>query len=269
MPYYPYDMYGEDVGGEGAIYGSHHQSAPDATPIMTPDGWRAARCSELTNIGRLRPVVGRRERALVWVMEPVIKSREAAPILTGLAESGLPLASMTYGTLMDLCRMDGDLHDLLGAIDLRINLGGIDPTRFTVSERGRIMYGVTAAKDPELHYGLQDLGWSIGHELAKACEAFSDPDVWYPGVDEGIAPVPDEHVELVIAATQRELDRELRRSRPSAPLSELPKRIQRAFAERRRALYQTWGIGTTQWKQNKWSLWDVKDDPSWLPPWLS
>lgn len=269
MPYYPYELAGGYYADDSAIYGASQQSSPEAAPILTAEEWRASRVSELISIGRSRPVVGRRERALVWLMEPVIKSRDAAPILANLAESGISLATMTYGTLMDLCRMEGDLHDLLSSIDLRINLSGIDPTRFTVTERGRVLYGLASAKDPELHYGLQDLGWMVGWELAQACEAFSDPDIWYPGVDEGISPVSDEHVELVIAATQRELDRERRRSKGSAPLSDLPFRIQRAFAERRRLLYKTWGIGRDQWAKGKWSLWDIQDDPSWLPPWLA
>ena len=253
----------------GDPYGMAHQSSSAAAAIGTNEEWRASRCTELTNIGRSRPVAGRRERSLVWLMEPVIKSRHAAKILADLADSGMPLASLTFGTLMDLCRMDGDLHDLLSSIDLRVGLEGVDPARHTVTERGRILYGSVSMKDPELHYGLQDLGWMIGWELTRACEAFSNPDIWYPGVEDGIEPVTDEHIEMVIAATQRELDRETRRSRPPAPLSDLPARIQRAFSERRRLIYKTWGIGSEQWQRGKWSLWEVKDDPDWIPPWLS
>lgn len=254
----------------GDPYQATTTSVPNDLPILTPEAWRASKVSEIRRIGRMRPVVGRRERALVWLVDPVLQSRDAAALLHDLRESGFPaLSDMTFGVLMDLCQQDGDLHDLLSAIDLRINLAGIDPGRFMVTERGRILYGSVTAKDPELHYGLQDLGWMIGHELAQACNAFSDPDLWYPGVDEGIEPVSDAHVEMVIAATQRELERERRRQKVEAPLNDLPPRIQRAFAERRRYLYGVYGIGKADWQRNKWSLWSVQDDPAWLPPWLS
>lgn len=129
--------------------------------------------------------------------------------------------------------------------------------------------------DPELPPYLQDLGWMIGYDLTEACAALNDPDVWYPGVDEGIDPVPDAHVEKVIAATQRELNRELRHGRngsprrPAVPLAELPWRIQRAFVERRRLRYQQWGIGREQWERGTFSLWDVQEDAEWVPPWAA
>lgn len=133
-----------------------------------------------------------------------------------------------------------------------------------------------AHADPSLHVGLQDLGWTIGHDLSLACEAFNDPDVYYPGVDEGIDPVPDEHVEKVIWALQRELNRELRylpgsngsgEKRPAVPLSKLPWRIQRAIAERRRLRYKEWGIGQAEFENNRWNLWAMPEDAAWTPPW--
>lgn len=268
MPYPPYYPYAWGDAADSGLYASTQYSSPLAASVRTPSEWRTSRVTELTSIGRDRHVAGRRERALVWLVEPVLKSRDAAPILAGLAESGMPLASMTYGTLMDLCRVEGDLHDILSSIDFRVSLEGVSPDRYVVTDASRVIDGMHTAKDPELHVGLQDLGWMIGWELSRACEAFSDPDLWYPGVDEGIEPVPDDQVRLVIAASQRELDRERRRGRPPAPLSELPFRVQRAFAERRRLIYKTWGIGRAQWQSNKWSFWDIQDDPAWLPPWL-
>lgn len=125
--------------------------------------------------------------------------------------------------------------------------------------------------DPELPSSLQDLGDEINEDVSEACAALDDPECWYAGVDDGIEPVDDEHVGRVIEALQRELDRELRRYkmafglRPAAPLAELPWRVQRALAERRRLRYAEFGIGHEQWEANSWSLWDVPEDPDWLP----
>jgi len=122
-----------------------------------------------------------------------------------------------------------------------------------------------SVRDPSLHPALQDLADQIVRDLTEACGAFDDPDLWYPGVDGGIEPVPDEHVELVIWASQRELDRELRRGRPSAPLTKLPWRIKRAFAERRRLRFLQWGITKERWALNQWYVHEVPEDPEWKP----
>ena len=123
---------------------------------------------------------------------------------------------------------------------------------------------------------LHDLALEIMEDIQEACAALDDPDIWYPGVDDGIEPVPDEHVELVIWGLQRELNRELRvydtasgyagkAPLPAVPLAELPWRVQRALAERRRLRYNQFGIGYDQWLSNKWSLWEVPEDPDWVP----
>lgn len=131
-----------------------------------------------------------------------------------------------------------------------------------------------STRDPDLHPALQDLAYEIGEDVHEACFAFNDPDVYYPGVDEGIEPVTDEHVELVIWAMQRELNRELRPRQgasafavilPSAPLSELPWRVQRALTERRRLRYQQYGIGREQWERGTWSLFEVPEDWDFVP----
>lgn len=132
---------------------------------------------------------------------------------------------------------------------------------------------VSSTVDPSLHTALQDLAFDFAHDTHDACAAFDDPDCWYPGVDEGIEPVPDVHVELVIAALQRELNRERRDAKgnfvvyplPAVVLRDLPFRIQRALVERRRLRFAQFGIGQEQWRSNRWSLWDVPDDPTWVP----
>lgn len=136
-----------------------------------------------------------------------------------------------------------------------------------------------SAKDPELHRGLQDLGWMIGWDIHEACDAFDNPDIWYPGVDEGIDPVPDSLIEVVIPALQRELDRELRYPEnqrgfagsvlPAVPLAELPWRIQRAITERRRYRYKQFGLSNANRESGVWSLWDVPSDDDWIPSWIS
>lgn len=129
------------------------------------------------------------------------------------------------------------------------------------------------SRDPSLHSALQDLGYEIGEDIREACEAFNNPDVYYPGVDEVIEPVTDEHITLVIWGMQRELNRELRApsgsygkpALPAVPLEKLPWRIQRALVERRRLRYLQYGIGREQWENGTWSLWDVMEDPEFVP----
>lgn len=128
-------------------------------------------------------------------------------------------------------------------------------------------------RNAEVPDALQDLAEEIAIDVHEACAAYDDPDLWYPGVDDGIEPVPDEHVRLVIAALQRELDRERRNALgqnveprlPPAPLTELPWRVQRALAERRRLRFAQYGIGRPQWQSGIWSLWEVQDDQDWVP----
>ncbi len=127
-----------------------------------------------------------------------------------------------------------------------------------------------ARRDPSLHEALLDLAAAIIEDVREACYALEDPDIWYPGVDHGIEPVPDEHVELVIWALQRELDREPRPRRgtgvrPAVPLAKLPWRIQRALVERRRLRYAQWGIGHEEWATNTWHPDNVPEDPAWAP----
>jgi hypothetical protein len=130
-----------------------------------------------------------------------------------------------------------------------------------------------ASRDPDLHPALQDLGNEINEDLHEALDSLDDARAFYPGVDEGIEPVTDEHVKLVIWALQRELNRELRSPNgqpgmptlPAAPLSELPWQVQRALAERRRWRYQQWGVGRSEWERNEWSLWNVPEDGDYVP----
>ncbi len=129
-------------------------------------------------------------------------------------------------------------------------------------------------RDPDLHPALQDLGDEINEDIREALAALDDPHHYYPGIDEGIEPVSDEHVELVTWALQRELNRELRTGGgfygstavlPAAPLAALPWDVKRALAERRRWRYKQWGLGKDQWKRGSWSLWEVPDDPEYVP----
>lgn len=129
-------------------------------------------------------------------------------------------------------------------------------------------------RDPDLHPALQDLADEINEDIREALEALDDPGAYYAGVDDGIEPVADDHVKLVIWAMQRELDRELRpaegqagmlSSLPAAPLWELPWHIQRALAERRRLRFAQYGIGRQHWVDGTWSLWDIPADPEYVP----
>lgn len=121
-----------------------------------------------------------------------------------------------------------------------------------------------------LHVALQDLAYEIGEDLQEACEFVLGGSGYFAGVDEGIEPVPDEHVELVIWGLQREIDREPRYSRinateklPPVQLGEFPWAVQRAIVERRRLRFAQWGIGREEWESGRWSLWNVPLDPDY------
>jgi hypothetical protein len=183
----------------------------------------------------------------------------------------------TYGSALKLASHHPPWQANLAALRLRDDAGGMArdrPERVTdasqLQQHGR---------DWELPPCLQDLAGEICEDVRAACAAFSDPGVWYPGVDVGIPPVPDDHVHLVIAAMQRELSRETRpgpphanaysymstNNLPAAPLAELPFRVQRALVERRRLRFAEYGIGQAEWEAGTWSLWNVRDDPDWTP----
>ena len=129
------------------------------------------------------------------------------------------------------------------------------------------------SRDPELHTALQDLGNEINEDIREALDTLDNPRAYYPGVDEGIEPVSDDHVHLAIWALQRELDRELRSAAtgacsgplPAAPLTALPHDVQRALVERRRLRFKQWGISKAEWEANDWSLWGVPEDGDYEP----
>ena len=186
----------------------------------------------------------------------------------------LPDTPQTWGEVLSAIDTNPDLskyREDMSSLQLRT---GIQTVYTEIPEN----YAM-GTKDAVLHQGLQDLGWQIVHDISKACDVFNNPDLYYPGVEDGIEPVPEDHVKLVIWALQRELNRELRYSHPNipvlsnqlpaVPLAELPWRIQRALVERRRLRYAQWGITHQNWLDNSWSLWNVPMDEDWVPQWAA
>ena len=225
-------------------------------------------------VGKGERTPGRRFR--VWKCFPRVIRQNAVPVVQIGDAAASPLINQrnpawTYGDLYNVLDVQGDIHDYLSAIPLR-SAFGYGPKIYEIPEGP-----VEAKRDPELHPCLQDLGWILGWELSQACQSLTNPSHYYPGVDEGIEPVSDDHVRLVIWGHQRELNRERRAipghpmsiPRPAAPLHELPFPVQRAFAERRRWHYAQYGIGREQYEKGTFSLFDVNEEPDWLPPWLS
>jgi hypothetical protein len=114
--------------------------------------------------------------------------------------------------------------------------------------------GRSALSDPELVPMLQDLGNILAWEATQAFTAS-----YYPGVpDVGVS---DNHVDLVMQAMQREMDRE-GKSRQRIPIefTRLPKDRQRALAERRRWWFTKFSITPERWHSGYWSLWEVADE---------
>ena len=150
---------------------------------------------------------------------------------------------------------------------LRLRNGVSATTPMTIDS----IQGSPGNRNPELAFCLQDLGNEINEDIREACESLRNPALYYPGIDEGIDPVSDDHIDLVIWALQRELDRELRydaanaKVLPSVPLMDLPQRIKRALVERRRYRFAQFGIGHEQWESGWFNLWEIPEDPDWVP----
>jgi hypothetical protein len=113
----------------------------------------------------------------------------------------------------------------------------------------------SAVSDPELVPMLQDLADILAWE---ATEAFTAE--YYPGIPDVF--VPDDHVEIVMRALQREMDREGKsRQREPVQYAALPPERQRALAERRRWWYGKFSITPERWETGRWSLWRVAEEP--------
>jgi hypothetical protein len=114
--------------------------------------------------------------------------------------------------------------------------------------------GRSALSDPELVPMLQDLANILAWE---ATEAFTSS--YYPGIPD--MNVPEDHVETVMKALQREMDRE-GKSRQRVPVDFLllPRDRQRALAERRRWWFTKFSITPERWQSGYWSVWDVSDE---------
>lgn len=183
-------------------------------------------------------------------------------------EPELPHGPATYGALYDFISQSMPHREVLANLPLRVTPNGPRHDEMVDAIPDNYQWD-RHHRDPELHPALQDLAFLLIKALTEACFAFQDPNVFYPGVDEGIEPVSDEHVALVIWGAQRELDREPRRGKPPAPLAQLPWRVQRAYVERRRYFYNLYGIGRRQYETGSFSLWDIPEDSEWTPPWIT
>ncbi|MCC6382813.1 MAG: hypothetical protein IT304_09900 [Dehalococcoidia bacterium] len=182
----------------------------------------------------------------------------------------VPDQPTSYGDLLQRVENEDGLAEVRQTLDtLPLRLGQPRPLLTALPEEHQ-----WTARDPDLPPALQDLGDEVNEDVREALFAYDNPGRYYPGIDAGIDPVPDEHVKLVIWALQRELNRELRPQEghyggspplPAAPLAQLPWDIQRAVVERRRWRYGQWGIGRAEWECGVWSLWRVPLDPDYVP----
>lgn len=143
---------------------------------------------------------------------------------------------MTYGELMEVVHQRGDTFLY------------------------NVLHTPMALSEP-----LQDLADELQEDIAEAAEAWH-AERPYPGVAEYLdEPLPDARVAPVIAAMQIALDKERRDGRPPFALAAMPFAYQRGIAERRRLRYQQWGISEQVRARGTWSVWDVPEDPEWIP----
>lgn len=244
------------------IYGSVVEQTEARQPL-------AERVVGWFDVTRDDPSPGRRLRCFAALLRPKDGNPKTVTASHATTEPLIaPRRPMTYAEVMRAIGTSRNMRaarEQFTAIPLRV---GITEVYTAIPEGGQ-----RASRDADLHPALQDLANEINEDIREACEALDNPDVFYPGVDVGIEPVPDSHVELVIWALQRELNRELRgpagglgvTGLPAVPLAELPSNVQRALVERRRLRFQEFGIGRKQWERGEWSLWDVPEDRDWVP----
>ena len=248
----------------GYPYGSELISSASPEPLAT-------RPVAVWDNTRIDTSPGRRLRVFAGLVmrdkdAPFVKVRPTH----GWENLAMPVSSgtVTYGPLLNDVTRGGGFKKALSMLPLRSpGVGNVVQQYTEIPER-------PAGRDAELVACLQDLGYEINEDIREACFAFDDPDVYYPGIDEGIEPVTDDHIDLVIWALQRELNRELRPPSsgaygsgplPAAPLADLPQRVKRALVERRRWRYAQYGIGREQFENNNWSLFEVMEEPEWVP----
>jgi hypothetical protein len=113
----------------------------------------------------------------------------------------------------------------------------------------------SALSDPELVPMLQDLADILAIEATNAFRAD-----YYPGIPD--VDVDQGHVETVMQALQREMDREGKsRQREPARFADLSPDRQRALAERRRWWFGRFSITTERWQTGRWSVWEVTEEP--------
>ena len=117
----------------------------------------------------------------------------------------------------------------------------------------------TTTGNDEVREVLQDLADAVAWEASEAFDAS-----YYPRPLD-VVPLADEHVVQVMAAMQREVDREARFSGGAAQFANLPWERQLALVERRRMWFARFGITPESWKTGRWSLWEVSDEVTWPP----
>ena len=229
----------------------------------------AERTVTLFDPSRLDASPGRRLRVFATLVHGINWQKGEV----ALRDTHIPFISLaeplTYAEAMRLVEEDESLQAVKRVLsEMPLRIGYPRPLIESIPDPE-----LWSPRDPDLPPCLQDLGDEINEDIREALDAFDNGSCWYPGIDEGIEPVTDDHVRLVIWALQRELNRELRPQNgrygtpplPAAPLEKLPWPVQRALVERRRWRYRQFGIGHDEWQRGNWSLWEVPLDPDWVP----
>jgi len=109
--------------------------------------------------------------------------------------------------------------------------------------------------DPEVCIPLQDLADAVSQEGTNAFKA-----KYFPGIPS--ITIPEDHVDALMIAMQREMDRESKRValRP-AIFTNLSRDRQRALAERRRWWFDKFGITPVSWQTGRFSIWKIANEP--------
>jgi len=140
------------------------------------------------------------------------------------------------------------LKPLIGACRLST------PARTALGNIGLLLPPVNTNKDIQLTTVLQDLAQVVAQEAGRAFR-----DDYYPGIPD--VDVPEELIDALMPAMQREIDREERRSqRGAVTFADLPRDRQRALAERRRFWFCYFGVTPRVWKRRFFSLWRIPNE---------
>ena len=213
-------------------------AVPDLFPLTPPHP-----STKVTSTELMREARTLRERAFARVFHGLRYTE-------GLTDNKLVIHFIHTGA-MDF-EIDEPRHYTLKSILNRCRYS--TPARTALANIRLLLPPLAVGKDVQLTTVLQDLANIVAMEARRAFR-----DDYYPGIPD--VDVPEELIDVLMPAMQREIDREeLRSPRGAVTFVDLPRDRQRALAERRRFWFSYFGVTPKVWKRQFFSLWRVPNE---------